>query len=190
MELEWCPVGRWGVPEGGKGGWLGAVASGAREGRQDTEEMSRICTRARDEHSEIKRESSVTEVGGKEPVKDYSNMLNIISGEDWTVPTKTYRRIKENMILYMMQYFEFCWDTAFQISVFLTSWYTSPSNLPKDESKTVHVGHNVRLEVISIQAFIQHFRGHIALGANSCVGWYVNFICITRKKPKQGIYQH
>lgn len=44
--------------------------------------MSRICTRARDEHSEIKRESSVTEVGGKEPVKDYSNMLNIISGED------------------------------------------------------------------------------------------------------------
>lgn len=67
----------------------------------------------------------------------------------------------------------------------LTSRHTSPSNLPKDESKTVHVGHDVRLKVIPIQALIQHFWRHVAFGANSSVGRDVNFIRVTKDKVQQ-----
>lgn len=79
-------------------------------------------------------------------------------------------------------------DSSFsKTALLLTSWYTSPSNLPKDEAKTIHVSHDVRLEVISVQALVQHFWRHIAFGANSSVRWYVNFICITKEKVKQSI---
>lgn len=76
---------------------------------------------------------------------------------------------------------------AFQRCFFLTSRNTSPRNLPEDESKTVHVSHDVRLEMISVQAFIQHFWRHIALGAHPCVWWNVNLICVTEGKQNEAL---
>ena len=36
--------------------------------------------------------------------------------------------------------------------------------------------------MVSIQALVQHFWRHIALGANPGVGWDVNLICVTKGK--------
>lgn len=76
---------------------------------------------------------------------------------------------------------------AVQRCFFLTSRNTPPCNLPEDESKTVHVSHDVRLEMISVQAFIQHFWRHIALGTHPCVGWDVNLICVTGGKQSKAL---
>ena len=47
-----------------------------------------------------------------------------------------------------------------------TSRDASPGDLPQDESEAVHVGHDVGLEVVPVQALVQHLRGHVAFGAH------------------------
>lgn len=70
------------------------------------------------------------------------------------------------------------------ISQLFTSWNTSPCYFPKDESKTVHISHDVRLKMVSIQAFIQHLRRHIAFCSYTGVGRYVHLVCITKRKRR------
>lgn len=73
------------------------------------------------------------------------------------------------------------------MSWFVTSRNTSPRNFPKDESKAIHVSHDVGLKVISVQALIQHLWRHVALRADPRVGRYVNFIRITKETASKAL---
>lgn len=61
-----------------------------------------------------------------------------------------------------------------------TSWDTTPSDLPEDEPKAVHVGHDVWLKMTPVQSLIQNLWRHVALRTNSSVGGDVHFIGVTR----------
>lgn len=43
-----------------------------------------------------------------------------------------------------------------------TSGYAAPSHLPDDEAVAVDVSHDVRLEVVLVEALVQDLRGHVA----------------------------
>lgn len=62
-----------------------------------------------------------------------------------------------------------------------TSWDTTPSDLPENEPKAVHVGHDVRLKMTSVQSLIQNLWRHIALCTDSSVGRDVYLIGVTAK---------
>ena len=60
-----------------------------------------------------------------------------------------------------------------------TSRDTASSDLPEDEPKAVHVGHDVRLKMTPVQSLVQNLWRHVALCTNSGVGRDVNLICVT-----------
>lgn len=66
-----------------------------------------------------------------------------------------------------------------------TSWDTTPCDLPQNEPKAVHVGHDVRLEVTFIQSFIQNLRRHVALCAHFSVGRDVDLIGVAEEPTDQ-----
>lgn len=57
-----------------------------------------------------------------------------------------------------------------------TSSHATSAHLPDDESVTVDIGHDVRLEVIFIQALVQDLGGHVAPRPNTCAQRDVHFI--------------
>lgn len=71
-----------------------------------------------------------------------------------------------------------------------TSCDTTASHFPNDQAKAVDVSHYVGLEMAFIQAFVQHFWSHVALGAHPSIQGHINFICVAetedRKRPGWG----
>lgn len=68
-----------------------------------------------------------------------------------------------------------------------TSCDTTTSHFPNDQAKAIDVSHYVGLEMVFIQAFIEHFWSHVAFGAHPSIQRHINFICVTeaedRKRP-------
>lgn len=64
----------------------------------------------------------------------------------------------------------------------LTSRHASPGDLPQDEPEAVHVGHDVGLEVVAVEALVQHLWGHEAFGAHPRVWRDVHLVCVTGTK--------
>lgn len=62
-----------------------------------------------------------------------------------------------------------------------TSWDAATCNLPENEPKTVHVSHDVRLKVTSVQSLFQNLWRHVALCTDSCIGGNIYFICVTKE---------
>lgn len=60
-----------------------------------------------------------------------------------------------------------------------TSGDATASDLPEDEPKAVHVGHDVRLKMASVQSLVQNLWRHVALCTNSSVGRDVYLIGVT-----------
>lgn len=67
-----------------------------------------------------------------------------------------------------------------------TSRDAAPGDLPEDEAKAVHVGHDVGLEVVPVEALIQDFWGHVALGAHPGVGRDVHLVGVTERGRSRG----
>lgn len=57
-----------------------------------------------------------------------------------------------------------------------TSCHATSGHLPDDESVAVDIGHDVRLELIFVQALVQDLRGHVAPCPNTCAQRDVHFI--------------
>lgn len=70
-----------------------------------------------------------------------------------------------------------------------TSRDTTPSDLPENEPKAVHVGHDVWLKMTSVQSLIKNLWRHVPLCANSCVGRDVHLICVTEEWDERNYFK-
>ena len=66
-----------------------------------------------------------------------------------------------------------------------TSRETASGDLPQDESKAVHVGHDVGLEVVPVEGLFEHLGGHVALGAHPGVGGDVHLVGVTASEQRK-----
>lgn len=66
-----------------------------------------------------------------------------------------------------------------------TSCHATSAHLPDDESIAVDISHDVRLEVIFVQALVQDLRGHVAPCPNTCAQRDVHFIGVAMATVKR-----
>lgn len=66
-----------------------------------------------------------------------------------------------------------------------TSWDTTSCDLPEDETKAVHVCHDVWLKMTFIQRLVQNLWRHVPLCTDFSVGWDVNLIGVTGENSDQ-----
>lgn len=66
-----------------------------------------------------------------------------------------------------------------------TSCHATSAHLPDDESVTVDIGHDVRLEVVFVQALVQDLGGHVAPCPNTCAQRDVHFIGVAMATVKR-----
>lgn len=70
-----------------------------------------------------------------------------------------------------------------------TSRDTTPSDLPENEPKAVHVGHDVWLKMTSVQSLIQNLWRHVPLCTDSSVGGDVYLICVTMESDERNNFK-
>lgn len=82
----------------------------------------------------------------------------------------------------------FSWSLAFQSGLcknLFTSWDTTSSNFPENEPEAVHIRHDVRLKMTSVQSFVQNLWRHVALCTHSGVGRDVYLVGVTAGRNSQ-----
>lgn len=66
-----------------------------------------------------------------------------------------------------------------------TSCDTASRHLPHDQPVAVDVGHDVRVEVVFTQAFVEDLWSHVAPGSCTSAQRDVNFITVTERQEKE-----
>lgn len=68
-----------------------------------------------------------------------------------------------------------------------TSCHATSAHLPDDESVAIDIGHDVRLEVVFVQALVQDLGGHVAPCPNTCAQRDVHFIGVAMATVKRAL---
>ena len=71
-----------------------------------------------------------------------------------------------------------------------TSGVAAPGHLPDDEAVAVHVGHDVRLEVVLVERLVQNLRRHVTPRADPRAERHVHLVSvamatITRERDRE-----
>ena len=67
-----------------------------------------------------------------------------------------------------------------------TSGDAAPGHLPDDEAVVVHVGHDVGLEVVLVEALVQDLGGHVASRAHPGAQRDVHLIGVAMATQRRG----
>lgn len=77
-----------------------------------------------------------------------------------------------------------CWNSRPTWSPALTSCHTATGDLPDDEAVAVDVGHEEGLEVVLVEALLQHLGGHVPPGSHASARGQVHLIGVTDTRHK------